>query len=835
MSKFYTTLLSLFIIFLTFKEGVSQNVGVGTAIPNSKLEIKGQGTTSATSALNVTNFGVTSLLFVRDDGNVGIGTASPASKLSVGSTSQFQINTTGAIAAATGITSSGSVNFTSLGTGLVKSTSGTLSVATAGTDFQAPMTAGTGISLSSNTINSYWTFNTNNLYNNNTGNVGIGSTSPAYKLDVAGTAGFNAIHKIGPGSNNPERGAWNPLWTAIAAGKPIYNDEEFANGSNSVAVYNNSGGSGVQHFWENGDGSQPNTSGKWIRIENNGNATSPGYGGFYQTISSRRNATFVQRFRAKLPIGYSLAIAENSQGTNNTSYWLTSTAGTGKWEEYIRVSHCGNTGTFSSGGHVYVTGSSNVFTWYLASCNVYEVNTPYNSAQNNNEFIKNQSSADQSASFRISGNGLIAGNVGIGTVSPGSYKLNVQAGSGQSLFESSNDAPLEIKGTDTWSGIKWTDPGGTDYIWYHGTNKTFAIGGGGSNVSGKKLHVDGGLSVGANFDGIATPTNGLVIEGTVRIAGGSPAANKVLVSSDVNGNAIWDNALRVRPLTENFTVGGDVNTFYPIVFQDLAWSDGPMELEIVRSNVHTDAQWRGALQAKFRSHATSWGHGADFINAEIYYSQQQFIARYEYNYQSSHFIVWLRGGCTYIYRTNNTTVVTDYSTSSKSYNGNTYNSQTTIESYVNAWGMRITGNIHITGKFKSNGVNETSDSTFKTNVQTIVDALDKVKQIRGVTYNWKADEYPDMNFDRDEQLGFIAQEVEKILPEVVETDQGGYKSIEYSHIVPLLIEALKEQQVIIKSQQEKIDAFSASSDMRLNELEEKIGKLYKLLELEAKQ
>nr|MBU1327715.1 hypothetical protein [Candidatus Omnitrophota bacterium] len=208
------------------------------------------------------------------------------------------------------------------------------------------------------------------------GKVGIGTTGPGYILDVNGTSGFRSIDKIGPGSNNPERGPWNVLWTAIGAGRAVYMDEEFASGSNSIGVYNNSGGNGVQHYWENGNGSQPNRSGKWLRIYNNGNATSPGYGGFVQTISSRRNATFVQRFRARLPSGYNLNIAENSQGTNNTSYWLTSTAGTGMWEEYIRVSHCGSGGTFSSGGHVYVTGPSSVFTWYLASCNVYEVDSP---------------------------------------------------------------------------------------------------------------------------------------------------------------------------------------------------------------------------------------------------------------------------------------------------------------------------------------------------------------------------------------------------------------------------------------------------------------------------
>jgi hypothetical protein len=93
---------------------------------------------------------------------------------------------------------------------------------------------------------------------------------------------------------------------------------------------------------------------------------------------SRANATFVQRFRAKIPVGYNVVNAENSQGTNAQVYWLTPTAGTGKWEEYIRIVHSGNTGTFSSGGHVYLTGPAGAVTWYLASANIYEIQSSGN-------------------------------------------------------------------------------------------------------------------------------------------------------------------------------------------------------------------------------------------------------------------------------------------------------------------------------------------------------------------------------------------------------------------------------------------------------------------------
>lgn len=179
-------------------------------------------------------------------------------------------------------------------------------------------------------------------------------------------------------SNSTERGPWNPIATSIRnSGRRLYQDEEFRVGSNGTGVYNNSGGTGVVITREADSttlgASAPNSSGFVLKIVHDGNTTSPGHGGFINSIPSQDNQTFVQLFQAKLDTGRSLVIAENAQGSNNTSYWLTNTAGTGKWEWYARVSHCGDSGTFNGGGHVYVSGGSSAFTWYLASTSVYNV------------------------------------------------------------------------------------------------------------------------------------------------------------------------------------------------------------------------------------------------------------------------------------------------------------------------------------------------------------------------------------------------------------------------------------------------------------------------------
>ena len=92
-----------------------------------------------------------------------------------------------------------------------------------------------------------------------------------------------------------------------------------------------------------------------------------------------------------------------------------------------------------------------------------------------------------------------------------------------------------------------------------------------------------------------------------------------------------------------------------------------------------------------------------------------------------------------------------------------------------------------------------SDITLKKNIESIPNALDKVLNLRGVTYNRIDIE------NEPRQTGVIAQEVEEVLPEVVNTDEEtGIKSVAYGNMVGLLIEAIKEQQQEINNLKEMI-------------------------------
>lgn len=94
----------------------------------------------------------------------------------------------------------------------------------------------------------------------------------------------------------------------------------------------------------------------------------------------------------------------------------------------------------------------------------------------------------------------------------------------------------------------------------------------------------------------------------------------------------------------------------------------------------------------------------------------------------------------------------------------------------------------------------------KKNITPLQDALDKITQLNGVEYLWRAEEYPNHHFSDDKQVGLIAQEVEPIIPDVVDQDSQGYRSIAYDALTPYLIEAIKEQQKEIELLRQHVKA-----------------------------
>lgn len=128
-----------------------------------------------------------------------------------------------------------------------------------------------------------------------------------------------------------------------------------------------------------------------------------------------------------------------------------------------------------------------------------------------------------------------------------------------------------------------------------------------------------------------------------------------------------------------------------------------------------------------------------------------------------------------------------------SYNSSTGVITNTVDSpsEVGLGNLSNNGN-NLSGSFTATGnITAYSDERLKENVQTIEGALDKVSQMRGVTYNYKSE----LN-DGQRGTGVIAQEMQQVMPEVVQ--DGEYLSVAYGNLVGVLIEAVKELQEEIK-------------------------------------
>lgn len=140
------------------------------------------------------------------------------------------------------------------------------------------------------------------------------------------------------------------------------------------------------------------------------------------------------------------------------------------------------------------------------------------------------------------------------------------------------------------------------------------------------------------------------------------------------------------------------------------------------------------------------------------------------------------------------------------------------------WGGASSGRVTIGGGNTYNTVldvygpayatswNAHSDIRDKENIRPIVDPLKKLLLLRGVNFDWTDKIYNNNQYTKKESIGFIAQEFEKVIPELVFTDKEGYKSIAYSNLLGVVVEGIKEQQKELDSHGEKLNELSDKAD-----------------------
>ena len=83
-----------------------------------------------------------------------------------------------------------------------------------------------------------------------------------------------------------------------------------------------------------------------------------------------------------------------------------------------------------------------------------------------------------------------------------------------------------------------------------------------------------------------------------------------------------------------------------------------------------------------------------------------------------------------------------------------------------------------------------SDLRLKKNIQPFPAVLDRLVQIRPISYNWRTEQYPEHGFSNARTFGVVAQEVEKVFPEMISLDAEGFKRVNYGELPFLMLQAI---------------------------------------------
>lgn len=137
----------------------------------------------------------------------------------------------------------------------------------------------------------------------------------------------------------------------------------------------------------------------------------------------------------------------------------------------------------------------------------------------------------------------------------------------------------------------------------------------------------------------------------------------------------------------------------------------------------------------------------------------------------------------------------------------------------NAFSVSKDGNVLAAGSVTATSHLTNSDRRLKTNITPLEKSIDKVMKLNGVTFNWDRSVAKNANASTTLQYGFIAQELEKVIPELVSDGPDGYKTVNYIGVIPVLTQAMQEQQKEIEQLKEENQKLNETLEALLKRVE----------------
>lgn len=361
----------------------------------------------------------------------------------------------------------------------------------------------------------------------------------------------------------------------------------------------------------------------------------------------------------------------------------------------------------------------------------------------------------------VTGNNTVGGNLGV---------------TGQSLFKGNTafgtvvtpdpNTPITVQANVSNNVMLFTNSAGTNYRWRFnlladGSNDSFSLYESGAS---SRITVRSGGNVGI---GTTTPTSLLHVAGTSNLAGNATIGGNASLGGTltVTGNTTLNGALGVSGITSigALVTGGQATVGGGLSVAGASTLTGATRLlanSSVGANLPPDTTAPLAIQASPTNDLMVFSNSSG--------------ANYRWRFKL------------------NTDGTSDAFTLFESGASNriTVRPGGNVGIGTNAPSEKL----QVAGNVLANNVSVPSDVRFKHHIVTYPNALETLLNLRGVTYEYNRAAFPAMNFNGGRQVGFIAQEVEKILPELVHTDSNGYKSVTYTNVVPVLVEAVKAQQ-----------------------------------------